>query len=105
MKRVHEFICDVCGKHKRHEDDVSTGYGTIGNFKACFECCGKEENAERSQKPVKSITITIEWKKSRTWGMNPNANAQVEYKDGTYDTGSASASGCGYDKESTVIRE
>ena len=41
MKRVHEFTCDVCGKHKRHEDDVSTGYGTIGNFKACFECCGK----------------------------------------------------------------
>lgn len=64
-----------------------------------------EENAERSQKPVKSIIIIIEWKKSRTWGMNPHASAQVEYKDGTYGTGSASASGCGYDKESTVIAD
>lgn len=60
--------------------------------------------AERNQKPVKSLTITIEWRKSRMWGNNPTATGRIEYADGTYGTTAAArASGCGYDKESTVI--
>jgi hypothetical protein len=60
--------------------------------------------AEKNQKPVKSITISIEWKKSRTWGTNPHAEAQVVYHDGTHEhRGGYTCSGCGYDKESTVI--
>jgi hypothetical protein len=62
--------------------------------------------AEKSQKPVKSFTITIEWKQSRTWGANPHASAQVIYQDGTCGhTDDFSCSGCGYDKESTVIAD
>jgi len=58
---------------------------------------------EKNQRPVKRMVIVIEWKKSRTWGWCPKATAKVEYKDGGYDTGEYSVSGCGYDKESTVI--
>jgi hypothetical protein len=63
-------------------------------------------NAEKNQKPVKHMTITIEWSKSRTWGMNPHAEARIEHVDGSwsYLTG-YTASGCGYDKESTVIAQ
>jgi hypothetical protein len=61
--------------------------------------------AERNQKPVKSIDFSIEWKKSRTWGNCPRLDAFVIYKDGTTDRLSAYASGCGYDKESTVLAD
>lgn len=59
---------------------------------------------ERNQKPVKRLTISIEWKKSRMWGSNPTASGAIEYIDGTYgNMAEERASGYGYDKESTVI--
>jgi len=61
--------------------------------------------AEKNQKPVKQIKFTIEWKKSRTWGSNPHLEARIEHWDGTYSYATATASGCGYDKESTVIAD
>jgi len=66
--------------------------------------------AERNQRPVKRLTITIEWKRSRMWGNNPHAEAKVEFwpiaNQDTYDRrGGYTCSGCGYDKESTVIAE
>lgn len=62
--------------------------------------------AEKNQKPVKSITISIEWKKSRMWGSNPHASASVSFQDGTYGNFDGfTCSGCGYCKESTVIAE
>ena len=62
------------------------------------------ENA-RNQKPVDSLTITIEWKRSRMWGRNPHAEGRVVYKDGYCATGTAKASGFGYCKTSTVIAD
>ena len=65
-----------------------------------------KEKAKREQRPVKAITIAIEWRKSRTWGNNPHAEARVEFHDGTFRRMDGfTASGCGYDKESTVIAE
>jgi hypothetical protein len=65
--------------------------------------------AEKNQRPVKSITITIEWRKSRIWGNNPHATAEVNYKGDEYPRferrDGFTCSGCGYDKESTVIAE
>jgi len=62
--------------------------------------------AEKNQKPVKSLAITIEWKKSRTWGNVPHASATVGFHDGTYARSDGfTAGGCGYDKESTVVAE
>lgn len=62
--------------------------------------------AEKNQKEVAKITISIEWKKSRTWGSNPKCEAVVHFKDGSFDTSPVyTCSGCGYDKESTVIAD
>lgn len=67
-----------------------------------------EVESEKNQREVKSLTIGIERKKSRTWGMNPHASVQIEYKNGDnrfYRDEGFTASGYGYDKESTVIAE
>ena len=64
----------------------------------------EQEDRERSQKPVKSLTISIEWRRSQMWGMNPHAEASVYFKDGTFERNDGyTAGGYGYDKESTVI--
>jgi hypothetical protein len=64
---------------------------------------------ERGQRPVESITISIEWKKSRMWGSNPHATAEVRYRGESYPSyerrDGFTCSGCGYDKESTVVSE
>lgn len=46
------------------------------------------------------ISISVDWVRSRTWGNNPHAEARTNA--GTF---SGTASGCGYDKESTAIAE
>lgn len=61
---------------------------------------------ERNQKPVSSITFTIEWAKSRMWNANPHCTAEVWFKDGTFEQSPVfRCSGCGYDKTSTVIAD
>lgn len=64
-----------------------------------------EIEAKKGQKQVESITFNIEWKKSRTWGANPHLDAVVLHTDGSRSYGTAKCSGCGYDKESTVIAD
>lgn len=65
-----------------------------------------KEQQEKNQKEVKEIVISIEWKKSQMWGSNPNCEASIFFKDGTFKhSPTFKASGCGYDKESTVISE
>lgn len=54
---------------------------------------------------VKRIDLDITWKKSRYWGYCPHCEYDVWMQDGTYHHGTASASGCGYDKHSTVIAD
>ena len=65
----------------------------------------KEIDQDAKQPEVESLTITIEWKKSRMWGMNPHATARVLFADGKVGIGTAKASGCGYCKRSTVIAD
>ncbi len=75
--------------------------------KAAREAAKEEERIERekNQKPVKSIRIVIAWKRSRS-GNNPHADAVIFYPDGTFEyRGGYTASGCSYDKESTVIAQ
>ena len=66
---------------------------------------------ERNQRPIKSITISIEWRKSHMWGFNPHAEAKIEYKksngqDGGFERRNGyTCGGCGYDKKSTVIAQ
>jgi hypothetical protein len=57
-------------------------------------------------KDVESVTINLDWKKSRTWGNNAKAEIRVSYSDNTCEYFESSrTSGCGYDKESTAISE
>lgn len=51
-----------------------------------------------------TITITIEWKKNRNYGLNPHASAEI-ITDKRRSTKVYKASGCGYDKESTVVAD
>ena len=63
-----------------------------------------KQAAEKAQKPVYYIEIDIEWRDSRTWGSIPTAYARVQYSDGSWERlESNPASGCGYDKHSTVV--
>lgn len=49
---------------------------------------------------VKEMTITVEWKKNRTWGSNPTAESFVY---GLGHISSGSIGGCGYDKQSAAV--
>ena len=52
---------------------------------------------------LESITVSVEWKKSRMWGSNPTADARVCDKDYGHNYSSGSVGGCGYDKCSTAV--
>jgi len=61
---------------------------------------------QKNQKPINKIIISIEWKKSQMWGSNPHCEVKIYYKDGEFTRSQVyTASGCGYDKESTVIAQ
>ena len=47
------------------------------------------------------LTVSVEWRKSRTWGANPTATAYI-YGENAH---TGTASGCGYDKESAAVAE
>lgn len=52
-----------------------------------------------------TITITSEWKKNRNYGLNPHASAYIVTENSVKQTKVYKASGCGYDKESTVVAD
>lgn len=60
--------------------------------------------AHKAQKHVRSVQMNIEWYRSRTWGYCPRMHAWATYIDGTVERRDYSGvTGCGYDKESTII--
>ena len=75
--------------------------------KAIREAAKHQKRVEevKAQPRLESLTITIEWKKSRMWGMNPRATGEAITTDGRRLVGAAKASGCGYCKRSTVIAD
>lgn len=50
---------------------------------------------------AKTIAITVEWRKSATWGYNPTATATINGK--SYLSCTGTASGCGYDKLTAAV--
>lgn len=60
---------------------------------------------------LKKISISVEWKKNRTWGHNPHASVTLEWAEEQDSTNftkehlTGRASGCGYDKESAAVTE
>lgn len=59
----------------------------------------------KNQPRVTRIAIMIEWSDSRTWGSIPHLLAKVWGVDGFIGIMETTCSGCGYDKESTVIAD
>ena len=81
-------------------------YKTENGFIRFLEKIHNGYKVRAEKKDIKHLKICIEWKRSRTWGNNPHASYWVEFADGTRDFGSGyTASGCGYDKASTVVAE
>lgn len=60
----------------------------------------KELQFDENLPEITELTITVEWKKSATWGANPTAEA---YVNGVGNVSSGSIGGCGYDKCSTAV--
>lgn len=64
---------------------------------------GKKNEAYRvraERADVKRISISVEWR-----NHNPHASWSCHFQDGSYDSGSETCHGYGYDKESTVVAE
>ena len=56
---------------------------------------------EKNQKPVKEITLSIEWSRQ----FNPTLTAKAYHVDGSTSVVTSRCGGWGYDKESTVIAD
>jgi len=68
----------------------------------------KKINAVSNTGELIEVKISMEWKRSKMWGNNPNAECWYSYtdKDGNHQSGyntSGSIGGCGYDKGSTAV--
>lgn len=48
------------------------------------------------------VSISVEWKRNRTWGYNPTATVTVHSANG-WEQFTGTASGCGYDKRTAAI--
>lgn len=55
----------------------------------------------RDAAEIKNVSISIEWKRSATWGYNPTATVTIN---GIYQY-VGTASGCGYDKRTAAVGE
>ena len=69
-----------------------------------IDAVNKEYDSIENAPDFESLDISIEWKKSSTWGMNPHAELTVYSKNG-YARYKATASGCGYCKLSAVMAD
>lgn len=78
---------------------------TMRGIRGELKRANDEIEAMEKELPVKRIEIDIEWKRNQTWGYNPHATAWAQYSDGHWAQATASCSGCGYDKKSTVVAD
>jgi len=81
--------------------------------KATYKAIEREVNKIKtvfSAGKLLEVKITMEWKRSAMWGMNPKAECWYSYLDaeGNHQSNyvqSGSIGGCGYDKGSTAVAE
>lgn len=96
------------GQFKRGEIDRETanGYALKRAYKEVEKYTAQKMDKIRraeSAPAVVSVSISVEWARSRTWGANPTAEAVIEDANGHIYRGTGHASGCGYDKESAAV--
>lgn len=81
-------------------------YRTERGWLKKLEKLNKERKQECEAPFVIHLEIEITWKKSRTWGLCPHAEARWKDTEGWhYDDKAGSASGCGYDKLSQCVAD
>lgn len=85
---LKEYLKKRCEKH--YQESLTSSLNYLG-------CIEKAETPE-----VIDISITIEWKKSQTWGANPTARLSGR---GVTSCSSNSISGWGFDKASSAVAE
>lgn len=112
-KHIESYYADRIKRAKKATRRFdSRGYNvemTPAGLRAELKKLEKEKQAEilKLEKAsqcdsLKSLEISIVWKKSAIWGYNPTA--EVRIRDGkNYSFLTGFASGCGYDKESASI--
>lgn len=101
LSKEYPYLTEEEVKYYRESSKLKTERGINNRLKKA-----NDENKRRAEMPdVKRLEIDIEWKNNQTWGMNPSASARWETADGEwlYEERMGYASGCGYDKESTVV--
>ena len=105
---IRRFSTDYTyGKYQAGEITYEKAYKKAYNkmVKTMYEERNKKleklEKIETSQ-DIKQIIISVEWRKSTAWGSNPHVELSA-YSVNSCDTAKATASGCGYDKESQAI--
>ena len=82
---------------KRIEKKAQADINKFVSRVAAVEYCATE---------IQSINISVDWTKSRTWGLCPMATIRVNYVNNSCDTfTSRRVTGCGFCKESTAISE
>lgn len=87
LKEVKALLIDKVLKHQENE----------------VQKLSKHLNEVGEAPELSMASISVEWKKNRTWGANPTAEARI-YSSGSFNyTKSGSVGGCGYDKLSTAV--
>lgn len=81
------------------------GYKTERGYLKHLARLNDEKREEYTRPDIKRAEISISWHRSRTWGYCPSAEMIAHMADGSVITAQASASGWGYDKQSTVVAE
>lgn len=66
----------------------------------------EKTQAERNAPRVREMVFSIEWKKNKTWGLNPHLTVKVKYQGKSYFkhiAGKHTCSGSGYSKLDAVL--
>ena len=96
-----DSVSNYVGKDANLKHNYKTERGYLNHLKEA------EENYQQvfTTPDLERIEVSIEWKRSRTWGNCPTAEMRAWDKNGNFYMHKAHAGGCGYDKGSTVLAE
>ena len=92
--------------YENKKERIRNNYKKANTIAKHIELVNKEIDIVTACGIPDTIKISVDWKKSVTWGMNPTAEIRLYLNN--YDTrvetyAKGTVSGCGYDKESASV--
>ena len=100
IKKENPFLTESFIKYVLNHNSYKTERGLKNHLAKLNE----EERAMCEAPFIFRLEIEISWRKSRTWGLCPRAEARWYDGDGWhYESDAGYANGCGYDKHSEVV--